>query len=84
MRKSPLRVFVGVVTMALLGIAMTKGYEVHQVSSAKALTSENWGLGFSTEGEAPTANATAEELKEKAGTADFEKAFVSIVKEGEV
>ena len=30
------------------------------------------------------AAGTAEELKEKAGTADFEKAFVSIVKEGEV
>ena len=63
MRKSPLRVCIGVFTMALLGIAMTKGYEVHQVSSAKALTSENWGLGFSTEGEPPTANATAEELR---------------------
>ena len=30
------------------------------------------------------AAGTAEELKEKAGAADFEKAFVSIVKEGEV
>lgn len=64
MQKSPRRVFVGVVTMALLGIAMAKGYETHQVTSAKALTSENWGLGFSTEGEAPTANATQEELKQ--------------------
>lgn len=63
MQKSPLRVFVGVLTMALLGITMVKGYEVHQVSSAKALTSENWGLGFSTEGEPPTANETPEELK---------------------
>lgn len=64
MQKSPRRVLVGVLTMALLGIAMTKGYEVHQVSSAKALTSENWGLGFSTEGEAPTANETPDELKQ--------------------
>ena len=63
MRKSPLRVFVGVLTIALLGITMTKGYDAHQVSSAKALTSENWGLGFSTEGEAPTANETPEELE---------------------
>ena len=63
MRKSPLRVFVGVLTMALLGISMTKGYQARQVSSAKALTSENWGLGFSTEGEAPTANETPDELK---------------------
>ena len=64
MKKSPLRVFIGVVTMALFGITMAKGYEAHQVSSAKALTSENWGLGFSTEGEAPTANETPEELKQ--------------------
>ena len=63
MRKSPLRVFVGVLTLLLLGISMTKGYEAHQVSSAKALNCENWGLGFSTEGEAPTANETPEELK---------------------
>lgn len=64
MQKSPLRVFVGVITMVLLGITMAKGYESYQVSSAKALTSENWGLGFSTEGEAPTANETPEELKQ--------------------
>ena len=64
MRKSPLRVFLGVFTMMLLGLAMAKGYETHQVSSAKALSSENWGLGFSKEGAAPTANQTAEELKE--------------------
>lgn len=64
MQKSPLRVFVGVLTMVLLGITMAKGYESYQVSSAKALTSENWGLGFSTEGEAPTANETPEELKQ--------------------
>ena len=41
-----------------------KGYEVHQVSSAKALSAENWGLGFGEEGKAPTANQTAEELKQ--------------------
>ena len=64
MRKSPLRVFAGVLTMALLGITMTKGYEAHQVSSAKALSAENWGLGFGEEGKAPTANQTAEELKQ--------------------
>ena len=64
MQKSPRRVLVGVLTMALLGFAMTKGYEAHQVSSAKALTSENWGLGFSAEGEAPTANETPDELKQ--------------------
>lgn len=64
MKKSPLRVFISVFTLALLGITMAKGYEVHQVTSAKALTSENWGLGFSEEGKAPTANQTQEELKE--------------------
>ncbi len=64
MQKSPRRVLVGVITMALLGITMVKGYESYEVSSAKALTSENWGLGFHTEGAAPTANETPEELKQ--------------------
>lgn len=64
MKKSPLRVFVSVLTLGLLGITLAKGYEVHQVSSAKALSSENWGLGFGEEGKAPTANQTAEELKQ--------------------
>lgn len=63
MKKSPLRVFVSVLTLGLLGIALTKGYDIHQVSSAKALSAENWGLGFGEEGKAPTANQTAEELK---------------------
>lgn len=63
MKKSPFRVFVSVLTLALLGITMAKGYETHQVSSAKALTSENWGLGFGEDGQAPTANQTAEELE---------------------
>ena len=63
MRKSPLRVFVSVLTLGLLGITLAKGYEVHQVSSAKALSAENWGLGFGEEGKAPTANQTAGELK---------------------
>jgi len=64
MKKSPFRVLVSVFTMALLGITLAKGYEAHQVTSAKALTSENWGLGFSQEGKAPTANQTAEELRQ--------------------
>lgn len=64
MKKSPLRVFISVFTLALLGITMVKGYEVHQVTSAKALNTENWGLGFSEEGKPPTANQTADELKE--------------------
>lgn len=67
MRKSPLRVMIGVFTMALLGVAMAKGYDAHQVSSARALNSENWGLGFSVEGEAPTANETPDELKKLGG-----------------
>ena len=64
MEKSPFRVFVSVITMALLGITLAKGYEAHQVTSAKALTAEIWGLGFSEEGKAPNANQTAEELKQ--------------------
>ncbi len=64
MRKSPLRVFVSVLTLGLLGITLAKGYETHQVSSAKALTAENWGLGFGKDGEAPTANQTSEELQQ--------------------
>ncbi len=64
MKKSPLRVFISVLTLGLLGITLTKGYEVHQVSSAKALSAENWGLGFGEEGQPPTANQTAEELQE--------------------
>jgi len=64
MKKSPLRVFVSVLTLGLLGITLTKGYEAHQVSSAKALSAKNWGLGFGEEGKAPTANQTAEELKQ--------------------
>jgi len=64
MQKSPFRVLVSILTMSLLGITLAKGYEAHQVTSAKALTSENWGLGFSEEGKAPTANQTAEELRQ--------------------
>ena len=64
MQKSPFRVLVSVLTMSLLGITLAKGYEAHQVTSAKALTSENWGLGFSEEGKTPTANQTPEELRQ--------------------
>ena len=52
----------------------------HYMEEAEALSDR---IGIMKSGKLLAAG-TAEELKEKAGTADFEKAFVSIVKEGEV
>ena len=52
----------------------------HYMEEAEALSDR---IGIMKSGKLLAAG-TAEELKAKAGTADFEKAFVSIVKEGEV
>lgn len=81
MKKSPFRVFVSVFAMALLGITMAKGYEAHQVTSAKAINSENWGLGFGEDGKPPTGNQTAGELEEYSacymGTPEEKKIYLT-------
>ena len=63
MEKTPLRVFTTLMVMMLLGIAVAKGITYYEDKSVIAKNSENWGLGFSTEGQPPTANASPEELK---------------------
>lgn len=50
--------------MFFLGRAMAQTYEEMQAASTVAmLESENWGLGFGKEGQKPTGNASAAELK---------------------
>lgn len=63
MEKTPFTVFATLLGMLILGIAVAKGINIYESKSVMARTSENWGLGFSKEGEAPSANETAEELK---------------------
>ena len=63
MEKTPLRVFTTLMVMMLLGIAVAKGITYYEDKSVMAKNSENWGLGFSTKGQPPTANASPEELK---------------------
>lgn len=63
MKKSPLQILIGILALVLFGFATAKGYDTYQVSSAKVLNSENWGLCFSEDGQPPTANNTSEELK---------------------
>ncbi len=49
--------------MYLLGTMIGVWVTAHQNASAQVLESENWGLGFGTEGQKPTGNVGAEELK---------------------
>lgn len=62
-KESPIRVLLTVLTMVLTGFAIAGGVRYYDEKSASALASENWGLGFSNPGGAPTANATPEEMK---------------------
>ncbi len=58
----PTIVFLG--AMFLLGRMAAEGYaETAQTIGSKVLEGENWGLGFGGEGQKPTGNAAAEELK---------------------
>lgn len=63
MEKTPFRVFTTMIAMIILGISIAKGITYYEIRSTMAKTGENWGLGFSEEGKAPTANATREELE---------------------
>lgn len=49
--------------MYALGALTAKKAESVGVSALLHEKSENWGLGFGTEGKPPTGNASAEELK---------------------
>lgn len=62
MDKTPFRVFTTMIAMVLTGIAIAKGITYYETKSVTARACENWGLGFSEEGKAPTANATPEEM----------------------
>ncbi len=62
MDKTPFRVFTTMIAMVLAGIAIAKGITYYEAKETMAKASENWGLGFSKEGEAPTANASPEEM----------------------
>ena len=58
----PTIVFLG--AMFLLGRMAAEVYaETAQTIGSKVLEGENWGLGFGGEGQKPTGNAAAEELK---------------------
>ncbi len=46
------------------GVIVGKISERHEVSSNAIMNTENWGLGFGTEGSQPTGNASAQELAE--------------------
>ena len=61
--KTPLRVLTTMMVMILAGISIAKGITYFETKSVTAKASENWGLGFSQEGKAPTANTTEEELE---------------------
>ena len=63
--KKMIPTFVFLCAMFFLGRAAAKiTGEAQQTASSLALEGENWGLGFGKEGQKPTGNATAEELKE--------------------
>ncbi len=55
-------VFLG--AMFFLGRAIADAVYELSPAAGSALESENWGLGFGTEGSQPVGNATADELKE--------------------
>lgn len=62
--KRLLPAFVFLCAMFFLGRAAAKmAGEAQQTTASLALESENWGLGFGKEGQKPTGNASAEELK---------------------
>ncbi|MDD6201525.1 MAG: polysaccharide deacetylase family protein [Lachnospiraceae bacterium] len=63
MQKTPLRVFTAMISLMMLGFAIAKGVSYYETMSAGAKAAENWGLGFSEEGKAPTANSTPEEME---------------------
>lgn len=52
--------------VSLFFLGRAAGYVVNHVetSSARILETENWGLGFGTEGEQPTGNTSKEDLKQ--------------------
>jgi peptidoglycan-N-acetylmuramic acid deacetylase len=61
-----IKIIVAIFAVALLyfmggGIALLAN--AYEKDTLKEASGENWGLGFSTEGQQPTANATADELK---------------------
>ncbi len=51
-------------TLLLFVAAYFSGTRLAVLTNANIETKENWGLGFPTEGQPPTANATADELKQ--------------------
>ena len=66
LRKNYIKIIAGVVAFTLLyflggGIAMLAN--AYEKGNIKETAAENWGLGFSVEGQPPTAKATAAELK---------------------
>lgn len=63
MKKSPLQVLLGIIALFMFGLASVEGYQTLKVSSAKVLNSESWGLGFTEDGQPPTANMNSEDLK---------------------
>lgn len=67
MEKTPFRVFTTMLVMALIGITIAKSISYYETKSVNALVAEDWGLGFSENGKAPTANTTPEELKQYNG-----------------
>ncbi len=67
MEKTPFRVFTTMLVMALVGITIAKSISYYETKSVNALVAEDWGLGFSENGKAPTANTTPEELKQYNG-----------------
>lgn len=51
-------------TLLLLVFCYFLGTRIAIYTNAKVVAKENWGLGFHTEGKQPTANVTADELKQ--------------------
>lgn len=60
--KSPVQIWIGLIAVIMFAFVTKEGYETYQVNSVRVSNCKSWGLGFSEEGKAPSANESPEEL----------------------